>query len=173
VVVFGDDVALEPRVANMAFACGLAGSPAVSTYPAFYRGYTTFAHLRGILAAKLHLLLRGFEPADWLKYGKKSICTALEPLRLGWPSPWVTSILCGTRYVQNRTCSRLNMSLGLWLRCNKVLVQVARKQQVALGPDYGFNALFEYWCECLSAFSGPTGGSTCNFDTNKKIRRRV
>ena len=62
---------VQPRVVNTAYACGLEERPRVSAFPPFRFKLSLRTDLRLVLAAKLHLLLRGFKPADWAQYGKK------------------------------------------------------------------------------------------------------
>ncbi len=130
-----------------------------STYPLFIRRLATVAHLRCFLSAKLHLSLCGFVDDQWSEYWEKGVRTAMEPLRMGWPASWVSSIGGGTQFVQTRTCSRLNMFFGLWLLHDRCLVGIARAQQNTLGPEFGFAALSESRADSIVDFVGPPPSS--------------
>ena len=100
--------------------------------------------LTAALAAKLHILVRGFKPVDWERFGHACICTAFEPLRLGWPAGWVSNIMCSIAYPPNRPAVRVCRLLALWIRHQRPLVQKALAQQRRLGHEYGMGALYDY-----------------------------
>ncbi len=137
---------LAPRTPNEEYARGSSASPAVSAYALYVPGFSTLAQLRSVLAAKLHLLVRGFRAADWRTFVIKTIITALEPVRLGWPPKWVANILCCTMYVGNRTCSRLLRQLGIWLRSNDGLARHATQRQLR-GSE---SELEQFYCAWIS-----------------------
>jgi hypothetical protein len=142
---------LVPRTANEEYAKGSMAIPAVSAYALYVPGFSTLAQLRGVLAAKLHLLVRGFRAADWKNFGIKTIITALEPVRLGWPPKWVANILCCTMYVGNRTGSRLLRQLGIWLRSNDGMARHATRMQFR-GSESDLDRFYCSWLSKVETF---------------------
>jgi hypothetical protein len=140
-----------PRVANRAYALGKDWKPCTSAYPLFNRSYLLRAHLRPILGAKLHLLLRGIQPAHWLEYADRAIATAMEPLHALWPALWVADILCGVSYTNNRVGSRFNRFAGAWLRKHAALYPEALRSLHLHGGD-GLGRFYDKWMECLRKF---------------------
>ncbi len=108
------------------------------------------AHLRCVLAAKLHILLRGFCPADWRRCGLACVDTLLEPVVLGWPVRWIADLSCSVSYSQNRPGTRLCRLFGLWLRHNSALVKRAVERQYRYGPDQGMGALFDHLSDVMA-----------------------
>jgi hypothetical protein len=140
-----------PRVANREYALGKDWKPGISAYPTFNRSYLLRAHLRPILGAKLHLLLRGIQPAHWHEYADRAIATAMEPLHALWPAQWVADILCGVSYTNNRVGSRFNRFAGAWLRKHAALYPEALRNLHLHGED-GLGRFYDLWTECLRNF---------------------
>jgi hypothetical protein len=110
-----------------------------------------------VLGAKLHILLRGFDPTDWPGCGHACIVTAMEPLALFWPPRWVADIMCGISYPPNRPAVRVCRLLGLWIRHNRHLVEKTIIQQHSLGREYGLGALYDYISDVLHNYRGDNG----------------
>lgn len=157
----GDRLLVTPRIVNELFATGVEPRPRVSSLAVYNRACMGKSHLRVVLAAKLHILLRGFDPADWPGFGHACIVTAMEPLALSWPPRWVADIMCGISYPANRPAVRVCRLLGLWTRHNRHLVAQTVRQQHSLGREYGLGALYDYISEVLHNYRGGDSQQCC------------